>query len=113
MAKKIEHGKDFNNFKFESNDDLPMNKPIKLRLLTKTIRCVFSEDVKFYPQFFLDDALYDLMQKCYSTKKLTLQKELMYVKQVHQRNVCFVTIVFSKMLDLHLKSMFEVDIMTY
>ena len=33
---------------FESNDDLPLNKPIKLRLLTISVRCVFSEDGKFY-----------------------------------------------------------------
>ena len=32
---------------FESNDDLPLNKPIKLNLLTIIIRCVFSDDGKF------------------------------------------------------------------
>ena len=37
-----------------------MDKPIKLLLLTIIIRCVFSEDDKFYPQLFLDDALYDV-----------------------------------------------------
>ena len=47
--------------RFESNDDLPMNKPIKLRLLTIIMRCVFSEGGKFYAQLFLDDALYELM----------------------------------------------------
>ena len=46
---------------FEPNDDLPMNKPIKLRLLTINIRLVFSEDGKLYPQLFLDDALYELV----------------------------------------------------
>ena len=45
---------------FKSNDDLPMNKPIKLRLLTIIIISGFSEDGKFYPQLFLDDALYEL-----------------------------------------------------
>ena len=35
--------------------------PIKLRILTIIIRCVFSLDGKFYPQLFLDDALYDLV----------------------------------------------------
>ena len=45
---------------FESNDDLPLNKPIKLCLLIRIIRFVFSEDGKFYPQLFLDDALYEL-----------------------------------------------------
>ena len=38
-----------------------MNKPIKLRLLTIIIKCDFSEDDKFYPQLFLDDALYELV----------------------------------------------------
>ena len=60
-GKRVEYGKDFIKVRFESNDDLPMNKPIKLRLLTIIIRCVFSEGGKFYPQFFLDDALYELV----------------------------------------------------
>ena len=47
--------------RFEPSDDLPINKPIKLRLLTIIIRCVFSEGGKFYPQILLDDALYDLV----------------------------------------------------
>ena len=38
-----------------------MNKPTRLRLLTIIIRCVFSEGGKFYPQLFLDDALYELV----------------------------------------------------
>ena len=45
---------------FESNDDLPLNKPINLSLLTIIIRFVFSENGKFYSQLFLDDALYEL-----------------------------------------------------
>ena len=59
-GKKVEYGKDLKKIRFESNDDLPLNKPIKLRLLTIIIRSVFSEDGKFYPQLFLDDALYEL-----------------------------------------------------
>ena len=59
-GEKIKYGKDFKKIMFESNDDLPLNKPIKLRLLTIIIRPVFSEDGKFYPQLFLDDALYEL-----------------------------------------------------
>ena len=57
---KIEYGKDFKKIRLKCNDDLPLNKPIKLRLLTIIIRSVFSEDGKFYPQLFLDDALYEL-----------------------------------------------------
>ena len=59
-SKKVEYEKDLKKIRFESNDDLPMNKPMKLLLLTIIIRCVFSEDDKFYPQLFLDDALYEL-----------------------------------------------------
>ena len=57
VAKKIEYGKDYMKIRFKSNDNLPLNKPIKLPLLTIIIRSVFIEDGKFYPQFFLDDAL--------------------------------------------------------
>ena len=60
-SEKTEYGKDFRKIRFESNDDLPLNKPIKLRLLTIIIRSVFSENGKFYPQLFLDEALYELV----------------------------------------------------
>ena len=58
--KKIEYRKDFKKIRFESNDDLPLNKPIKLHLLTVTITSIISENGKFYPQLLLDDALYEL-----------------------------------------------------
>ena len=60
VAKKLNMGKTLKKIRFESNDNLPMNKPIKLRFLTVITRSVFSEDGKFYPQLFLDDALYEL-----------------------------------------------------
>ena len=60
-GKKIEYGKDYMKIRFKSNDDLPLNKAIKLRLLTIIIRCVISEDGKFYPQLFLVDTLYELV----------------------------------------------------
>ena len=60
-GKRVEYGKDFKKTRFESNDDLSMNKPMRLRLLTKIIRCVFSEGDQFYRQLFLDDALYKLV----------------------------------------------------
>ena len=46
--------------KFISDDNLPLNKPLKFHLMTIIIRCIFSEGGKFYPQVFLDDALYEL-----------------------------------------------------
>ena len=41
-GEKTEYEKNFKKIRFESNYDLPLNKPIKLRLLTIIIRSVFS-----------------------------------------------------------------------
>ena len=41
---------------FNSNDNLPL----KFLLMTITIRSVFSESGRFYPQPFLHDTLYRL-----------------------------------------------------
>ena len=113
VAKKLNIEKIFKKNRFESNDDLPMNKPIRLNLLTIIIKWVFSEGGKFYPQLSLDDAFYELVLKCYSTKELMLQKESTLIKQVCQKNVRFVTIGFLNILNLNLKSMFVMDVMIY
>ena len=55
---ECDYEKDYMKIKFNSDDDLPLNKPLKFHLMTITIRSVFEEDGKFYPQVFLDDALY-------------------------------------------------------
>ena len=46
--------------KFNSDDDLPLNKSLKVYNMTIIIRSVFEEDGKLYPQVFLDDTLYEL-----------------------------------------------------
>ena len=46
--------------KFNSDDDLPLNKPVKFHMMTIIIRSVFEEDGKHYPQVFLDDTLDEL-----------------------------------------------------
>ena len=56
----LEYSKDYMKIKFSSDDSLPLNKPLKFHNMTVTIRCVFSEDNKLYPQVFLDEALYSL-----------------------------------------------------
>ena len=52
--------KDYMKTKFNSDDDLLLNKPVKFHNMTITIRSVFKEDGKLYPQVFLDDTLYEL-----------------------------------------------------
>ena len=50
--------KDHMKIKFNSDDNLPLNKPQKFHLITISIRSVFQEDGKLYPQVFVDDTLY-------------------------------------------------------
>ena len=45
---------------FNTDDNLPLNKSLKLYLLRVIARCIFEEDGKFYPQLFLDDCLYEI-----------------------------------------------------
>ena len=56
----LEYAKHYMNIKFNSDDNLPLNKPLKLYQMTVTIRHVFSEDNKLYPKVFLDEALHSL-----------------------------------------------------
>ena len=54
-----EYGKDCMKIKFNSDDDLPLNKALKLHMLTIIFRSVFEGDGKYYPQVFLDECLYE------------------------------------------------------
>ena len=56
----LEYTKDYMKIKFNSDNNLPTNKPLKFYQMTITITYVFSEDNKLYPQVFLDEALYSL-----------------------------------------------------
>ena len=57
---ECDYEKDYVKIKFNSDDDLPLNKPLKFHNMTITIRSVFEEDGKLYSQVFLDDTLYEL-----------------------------------------------------
>ena len=50
------YGKDYMKIKFNSGDNLPLNKPLKFNAMTIIIRSVFEEDGKLYPQ----DCLHEL-----------------------------------------------------
>ena len=43
--------------KFDSDDDLLLNKPLKLHMLTIIVRSVFEDEGTFYPQIYLDECL--------------------------------------------------------
>ena len=56
----LEYSKGYKKIKFNSDDNLPLNKQLKFHTITVTIRYVFSEDNKLYSQAFLDEALFSL-----------------------------------------------------
>ena len=59
-SKEGEYGKDFMKIKFDTDDNLPLNKTLKLHNMTIIIRSVFEEDGKFYLQIYFDECLYEL-----------------------------------------------------
>ena len=61
-----EYDKDYMKIKFDSDDNLPLNTVLKIRILAIVIRCIFEKDVKHYPQYFLDDYV---NYKCQSMKE--------------------------------------------
>ena len=58
-GKENDYEKDYMKIKFNSDDDLPLNKQLKFHNMTITIRSVF-EDGKLYLKVYLDDTLYEL-----------------------------------------------------
>ena len=52
--------KDYMKIKLNSNDNLPLNKPLKFHVMTIIMRSVFEEDGKLDLQVFLDETLYEL-----------------------------------------------------
>ena len=65
LIKKInykpgDYDEKYMKIKFNSDDNLPLNKILKIHNMTIGIRSVFQEDGKFYPEIFLDECLYEL-----------------------------------------------------
>ena len=103
--------------KFNSDDNLPLKKPLKFHNMAITIRSVFEEDGKLYPQVFLDNILYELSAQNVKCKQCTYKnarirkKGLMLIKQIYQKNVIFATIGILRILVLNLSPIFVMDVM--
>ena len=52
--------KNYIKIKFGNNDNLPTDNIINKHQVTIIIRSVFAQNGKFYPELFLDDALYEV-----------------------------------------------------
>ena len=58
--KEVNFNDSFNKTKLISDDSLRLDKLIYFPTLAVIIRCVFKKGDLFYPQVYLDDALYQL-----------------------------------------------------
>ena len=46
--------------KFNSDDELPLNKTIEIPTMTILVRAIFLENNKYYQHVFFDECLYKL-----------------------------------------------------
>ena len=58
--KSGEYQTDSKKIKFNTENDIPLNKMIYFPTATAIIRCIFEKDGKYYPKVYLDDCLYQI-----------------------------------------------------
>ena len=52
--------KDYAKMGVNTDDDVPLNKPLKFPTLTIIIRCIFQKGNELDPKIYLDECLYQL-----------------------------------------------------
>ena len=55
-----DYDKKYMKIKFNSNDELPLNKTIDIPIVKIIVRAIFLRNNKFYQQVFLDKCLYKI-----------------------------------------------------
>ena len=64
--------------KFNSDDNLPLNKTLKLHNVTIVTRSVFEKNGKCYLQVYLDECLYELQMlehdRIYISERININK---------------------------------------
>ena len=92
--------------RFNSDDDLPLNKPLKFHAVTIIMRSVFEEGSKLYPHCVS-------IMKMLHYEKIEVSEGIDTNKTSASKNVCFVIIVILKMLSLDLNHMFAINVMMF
>ena len=57
--------KDYNQFRFNSDIDLPLNTAPEFHSLLINVSCIIEKDNEYYPEIYLDECLYVKCNKCY------------------------------------------------
>ena len=50
---------EYNKLRFSSDVDLPLDTLIEIHMLTIVINCVIEKGIKYYPEIYLDECLYE------------------------------------------------------
>ena len=58
-GKELFYEKNYAKIGVNTDDDIPLNKQLKVPTLTIIIRCIFQNGKKLCPQIYLDDCLYE------------------------------------------------------
>ena len=56
----IKYDDNYMKIKFNTDDNIPLNRIIYFPTITLIIRSVTKKDDKYYPQLFLDDCLHEV-----------------------------------------------------
>ena len=59
-VKELFQKKNYTRIGINTDDNSPLNKPLKFTTLTIIIRCIFQEGTKLYPQIYLNECFYEL-----------------------------------------------------
>ena len=59
-GKELFYEENYSRIEVNTDDDIPLNKPLKFPKLTIIIRCVLQNDETLYLQIYLDECLYEL-----------------------------------------------------
>ena len=60
ITKSDDYDEKYIKIKFDSDDELPLNKTIQIPIITIVVRAVFHENNKYYLQVFLEEYLYEI-----------------------------------------------------
>ena len=58
-GKELFHEKNYSRVGINTDDDAPLNKPLKFPTLTVIIRCIFQKGEELDPLIYLDESLYE------------------------------------------------------
>ena len=58
--KSDDYDEKYMRIKSDTDGELPLNKTIKINIITIVFWAVFYENNKYYPQVFLDECLYEI-----------------------------------------------------